>query len=56
MAVVEMRKITVIGLNSSRTPFIHELMNLGIVEINSQEGIVSDEEWMPDIFRTSNSG
>lgn len=55
MAVVEMRKLTVIGLNSSRTPFIHELMHLGVVEINSQEGAISDEEWMPDIFRTSNS-
>lgn len=55
MAVVEMRKLTVIGLNSGRTPFIHELMHLGVVEINSQEGVVNDEEWMPDIFRTSNS-
>lgn len=55
MAVVEMRKLTVIGLNVSRTPFIHELMHLGIVEINSQEGVVNDEDWMPDIFRTSNS-
>lgn len=55
MAVVEMRKLTVIGLNSSRNPFIHELMHLGVVEINSQEGVVSDEDWMPDIFRTSNS-
>ena len=55
MAVVEMRKLTVIGLNSGRAPFIYELMHLGVVEINSQEGIVSDEDWMPDIFRTSNS-
>ncbi|WP_313525368.1 V-type ATP synthase subunit I [Anaerotignum sp.] len=55
MAVVEMRKLTVIGLNSGRTPFLHELMHLGVVEINSQEGMVNDEEWMPDIFRTSNS-
>ncbi|MBR4014758.1 MAG: V-type ATP synthase subunit I [Anaerotignum sp.] len=55
MAVVEMRKLTVIGLNSSRTPFLHELMHLGVVEINSQEGVINDEEWMPDIFRTSNS-
>lgn len=55
MAVVEMRKLIVIGLNSSRNPFIHELMHLGVVEINSQEGVVSDEDWMPDIFRTSNS-
>ena len=55
MAVLEMRKVTVIGLNSARTSFIHELMHLGVVEINSQEGVVSDEEWMPDIFRTSNS-
>ena len=30
-------------------------MRLGVVEINSQEGVVNDEEWMPDIFRTSNS-
>ena len=55
MAVVEMRKLTVIGLNSSRTPFIHELMHLGVVEIDSNEGAINDEEWMPDIFRTSNS-
>lgn len=55
MAVVEMRKLTVIGLNSTRVPFISELMHLGVVEINSQVGIVDDEEWMPDIFRTSNS-
>jgi len=55
MAVVKMKKITVIGLNSSRTAFIHELMHLGVVEINSQEGAVNDEDWMPDIFRTSNS-
>lgn len=55
MAVVEMRKLTVIGLNSSRTPFIHELMHLGVVEINSQDDAINDEEWMPDIFRTSNS-
>ncbi len=55
MAVVEMRKLTVIGLNSTRIPFISELMHLGVVEINSQAGVVEDEEWMPDIFRTSNS-
>ena len=55
MAVVEMRKLTVIGLNSGRAPFIYELMNLGVVEINSQDNIVSDEDWMPDIFQPSNS-
>ena len=55
MAAVEMRKLTVIGLNSGRAPFIYELMHLGVVEINSQEGLVNDEDWMPDIFRTSNS-
>ena len=57
MAAVEMRKLTVIGLNSGRAPFIYELMHLGVVEINSQDGIVSDDEedWLPDIFRTSNS-
>lgn len=55
MAVTEMQKLTVIGLNSSRTPFLHELMRLGAVEVNSQEGVINDEEWMPDIFRTSNS-
>ena len=55
MAAVEMRKLTVIGLNSGRAPFIYELMHLGVVEINSQEGIINDEDWMPDIFRTSNS-
>ncbi|MBO5330557.1 MAG: hypothetical protein J6A71_08605, partial [Anaerotignum sp.] len=56
MAAVEMRKLTVIGLNNSRIPFISELMNLGVVEINSQADVVDEEEWLPDIFRTSNSG
>ena len=55
MAVVEMRKLTVVGLNSIRVPFISELMHLGVVEISSQAGAVDDTEWMPDIFRTSNS-
>ncbi len=55
MAVTEMQKLTVIGLNSTQTPFLHELMRLGVVEINSQVGAVNDEQWMPDIFRTSNS-
>ncbi len=55
MAVVEMRKITVIGLNNIRIPFISELMHLGVVEINSQAGVADDEAWMPDVFRTSNS-
>lgn len=57
MAAVEMRKLTVIGLNSGRAPFIYELMHLGVVEINAQDSIVSDEDvdWLPDIFRTSNS-
>lgn len=55
MAVTDMQKLTVIGLNSTQTPFLHELMQLGVVEINSQVGVVNDEEWMPDIFRTSNS-
>ncbi|WP_317853727.1 V-type ATP synthase subunit I [Chakrabartyella piscis] len=55
MAVVEMRKLVVIGLNNIRTPFLQELMALGVVQINSQEGQIDDQEWMPDIFRTSNS-
>ena len=55
MAVVEMRKLSVIGLNNSRAPFVSELMHLGVVELNSKADMVDDEEWMPDIFRTSNS-
>lgn len=55
MAVLEMRKLSVVGMNAKRTSFIHELMHLGVVELNSQESFMSDEEWAPDIFRTSNS-
>ncbi len=55
MAVIEMQKLSVIGLNTRRTAFIHELMHLGAVEINSQEGQIDDAQWLPDIFRTSNS-
>ena len=54
MAVTDMQKLTVIGLNSSRTPFLHELMRLGVVEINSQEGVVNDEMCIRDSHEDMN--
>ena len=55
MAIVSMKKLSVIGLNSKRTAFLHELMHLGVIQVNSRDGVAIDEEWMPDIFRASNS-
>ena len=39
MAVVEMRKLTVIGLNSSRFSFIRELMHLGNALISHHRSV-----------------
>ncbi|MFI3173790.1 MAG: V-type ATP synthase subunit I [Bacillota bacterium] len=56
MAVLNMRKLVVAGLEGRKTPFIHDLMHLGVIELNSQDGFMKDEdEFSTEVFRTSNS-
>ena len=37
MAIVDMSKLSVIGLNDNKSDVLRELMTLGVCEINSQD-------------------
>ncbi len=58
MAIVEMSKLSVIGLNDNKSDVLKELMTLGVCEINSQDEKLSDSEWAALIERDfdQNSG
>ena len=58
MAIVEMSKLSVIGLNDNKSDVLRELMTLGVCEISSQDEKLSDSEWTALIKRDfdQNSG
>ena len=45
MAIVKLSKLSVIGLNETKADVLGSLMKLGVVEINSQENKLADEDW-----------
>lgn len=45
MAIVQMSKLSVIGLNDCQGQLLKEVMDLGVVEINNQENKLSDDQW-----------
>jgi len=45
MAIVKMQKISVIGLSEQKKAIIDGLMDLSVIQINSQEEKLSDEQW-----------
>ena len=45
MAIVEMSKLSVIGLNDCKAKIIKSIMDLGVVEINNQDAKLTDENW-----------
>lgn len=45
MAIVKLSKLSVIGLNETKADVLGSLMKLGVVEINSQENKLADEQW-----------
>jgi len=45
MAIVELSKLNVIGLNENKADILGEIMKLGVVEINNQENKLVDENW-----------
>lgn len=49
-----MNKINIIGLNSVKTGLIKELMDLGVVEISSQDTKLTDPEWITYIEKDGN--
>ena len=53
MAIVEMSKLGVIGLNDNKNDILKGLMALGVCEINSQDDKLSDNEWTALIKRDS---
>jgi len=45
MAIVDMKKVSVIGLGDKKAQLLKEIMDLGVVEINNQEDKLSNEQW-----------
>jgi V/A-type H+-transporting ATPase subunit I len=45
VSIASMKKLSVIGLASEKKALMKSLMRLGVVEITTQEGKMTDEEW-----------
>ena len=56
MAIVDMKKVSVIGLNDMKEQLLKEIMDLGVVEINNQENKLSDEQWNKLVEKDSDEG
>ena len=51
MAIVKMKKLSVIGLQEEREAMLRDLMNLGAVEISGANEKLQDEEWQKLVVR-----
>ncbi len=49
-----MSKVSIIGLNNHKSSIIKEIMDLGVVEINSQDSKLSDPEWISYVKKDGN--
>lgn len=54
MAIVKMNKISAIGLDAVKDELISELMDLSVVQINSQDSKLTDPDWISYIERDGN--
>jgi V/A-type H+-transporting ATPase subunit I len=54
VAIVKMNKISIIGLNKEKSLLIKDLMDLGVVEISSQDAKLTDPEWISYIRKDGN--
>lgn len=54
MAIVKMNKISAIGLDAVKTGLLKDLMDLGVVEISSQESKLTDPDWISYIEKDGN--
>ncbi len=54
MAIVKMNKISIIGLNKEKSSLIKEIMDLGVVEIGSQDTKLADPEWLSYVKKDGN--
>lgn len=49
-----MNKISIAGLDSEKQLLIKDIMDLGVVEISSQDSKLTDPEWMPYVKKDGN--
>lgn len=49
-----MNKISIVGLNSEKSLLIKDIMDLGVVEISSQDAKLTDPEWLPYVKKDGN--
>jgi V/A-type H+-transporting ATPase subunit I len=54
VAIVKMNKISIIGLNDIKTELVKEIMDLGVVEISSQDSKLTDPEWINYVKKDGN--
>ena len=54
MSIVKMNKINIIGLDVIKTDLINRIMDLGVVEISSQDSKLSDPEWVSRVKKDGN--
>ncbi|MDD2397499.1 MAG: V-type ATP synthase subunit I [Tissierellia bacterium] len=54
MTIVNMNKINIIGLDSIKTELIKKIMDLGVVEISSQDTKLTDSEWITYVKKDGN--
>lgn len=51
MAIVELSKLNVIGLNDLKPQILKSLMDIGVVEISNQDAKLNDENWKQLVVR-----
>jgi V/A-type H+-transporting ATPase subunit I len=56
MAIVKMKKLSVIGLDAVREQLTRELMDLGVVEMNTQDAKLADAQWTQLVTKDGNEG
>jgi len=54
VSIVKMNKINIIGLDVIKTDLINRIMDLGVVEISSQDSKLSDPEWVSRVKKDGN--
>ncbi len=54
MAIVKMNKISIVGLNTEKSLLIKDIMDLGVVEISSQDAKLTDPEWLTYVKKDGN--
>jgi V/A-type H+-transporting ATPase subunit I len=54
VSIVKMNKINIIGLDSIKTELIKRIMDLGVIEVSSQDPKLTDPEWISYVKKDGN--